>query len=37
VEKVDGTTVADLTVSEHEVGPYLVWPIPQQMQPTAAK
>jgi hypothetical protein len=37
VEKVDGNAVADLTLSEHTVGPYLVWPIPQQIQPTATK
>jgi hypothetical protein len=37
VLKVDGTTVADLTLSEHISGPYAVWPVPAEMKPTAAR
>jgi hypothetical protein len=35
VEKVDGQTVADLTVESHVPGPYAVWPVPADLTPTA--
>jgi hypothetical protein len=35
--KVDGATTADLNVSEHISGPYVVWPIPAEMKATAAR
>lgn len=31
VEKVNGMTIADLTVSEHWLGRYMVYPVPQQV------
>jgi hypothetical protein len=37
IEKIDGTTVADLTVESHLPGPYAVWPIPAQLKPSASK
>ncbi len=31
VQKVDGATVADLTISEHLTGRYMIWPVPKEL------